>query len=264
MGAELFLVADARDEEDGGGVAVDVAVEVEDVCLDTSVGASDGWSGADVEDGGSWGFSVEEDLAGVDAVGRDELALVGRDDVGCRETYLASDGVAVNDVTGEGVWSSEERGSRGDIATGESVAYLGGAYFDVAGEGEGAGAEGLNASLLGEGWVLVRRHVVGSEAVVVSHEKDLGLESDGEVGVKEFAGCEVGEFAREGDDDENVDADFGEEVVTFLGSREESDAVVSFREYYTRMGFESYDDGCKVTAFCLRHKLGEEVLVAEV
>ena len=97
---EAGVGADTLQEIGGQRLAVEVAVEIEQMGLDHALAVVDGRPAADVGDGGPGCFVARQPAPrGVDAVGQ-RRQPVGWDDVRGRKPYLASQVLTVDDLAG--------------------------------------------------------------------------------------------------------------------------------------------------------------------
>ena len=114
-GIEADLVADAGDEADVEGAAVEVAGEVEEVDFEVAGGGGEVDGGAEAEVGDAWeDFGVEDDVDGVDA-GRGEL-FGFEGEVGGGEAEFPAELSAEDDIAEDGVGAAEEGGGGGEVA----------------------------------------------------------------------------------------------------------------------------------------------------
>ncbi len=259
---ELLFAADELEGLDFEVSAVDILVDVEVMGFEAV-----GWGGlvvggadAEVEDGGV-GFVVENGVGGVDAEGWEgEILDI---EVGGGETDLAAELVALDDLTGDGVGTTEQAAGFREQPGGDFFADDGGA--------DGAGVQGDGGEDMGgvmEFAFEVFKELAGARALMSEGEAlsdadgGKGVEVLGDLADESFS-VDLAERVGEGGNDGGVDAgrferlESGLEVLDGWGDAVWGDHVIGVL-------IEGQGGGEAVIAVGVIEGELEELLMAEV
>ena len=125
QGTELFLLAQFRDEGQLEFEAVEVLIKVQKVGLDSELGlsVSQGWSKADVQDGGN-GDAGNPGADGINSNGRPNQA--GGINIGSGKAELTAESVTLHNGPSQGVGAAEHAGAvaRSPAATTSRIRVL--------------------------------------------------------------------------------------------------------------------------------------------
>ena len=263
---KLLLITNAVDEAYMDLLAVEVAVEVEQVDLDDGVvlaAVADGGSVPDVGHG-LVGLAFVVDETGIHASVTDEHVLSRQLKVGRREAQSAPDLVAHNDLGSDGIGVAQQLVGTLHIACGKSITNLRGANGNVLNIlcGNAFHLEAIFQLHVVEQTEVA--HAVLAEMVIVADNDIRRLDVVDDVVLDEDLGGRARKFLGEVDDDHVVDAELLKFLEFFLRRAEETQVGAVDVEHLPRMWTKSDHNGLTTNALCQGLHLVEDGLMAKM